>query len=324
MYDKEFDYWLLIRFIDGKANEAEKEQVLAWINSVDANKELYFRVKDILDHQRAAHISTGDVKARWQQVQRALQPERPARSINRRWMKYAAALLIVISATVYFFYRSNSPVQVVVSLLPTDTTRMIRLPDSSQVWLGPGSELRYYQQMAKEGRQVWMKGTGYFEIRRSAQAHEEWERFTVHTQRMDVVVLGTSFVVREDNRRSSVVVNTGAVKAKALQQEVALRSGERWLLENGRTRKEQVNASLYTAWKDDDPLFEKATLVEMVEMLNIIYGYDVKIEKPEQLKGQHFSGRISIKDGPELLKALSIMYNVTIRKEGKQIIIQPK
>ena len=33
MHDKEFDYQLLVRFIDGTANETEQERVLAWINN---------------------------------------------------------------------------------------------------------------------------------------------------------------------------------------------------------------------------------------------------------------------------------------------------
>lgn len=321
MHDKEFDHWLLIRFIDGKANEAEQEQVLAWINSDDGNKELYFRVKDILDRQRAADISQEDVRRQWQQVQQVLGPAKPRGFFNRRWMKYAAMLVLVISIAAYFLSRNSRPPQLVqVKLLLSDTARMISLPDSSLVWLGPGSELQYYKKMDRNWRQVWIKGTGFFNVK----AKEATAPFTVHTQQLDVVVLGTSFVVREDERRSSVVVSTGAVKIRSSQQEEILRRNERWLLEDGKARKEQVNASLYTAWKDDDAHFENTTLAEVAEMLNIIYGYEVRIEKPEQLKAQTFSGRISLKDGPELWNTLSIMYDVTIIKKEKQVLIQPK
>lgn len=321
MQDKEFDYRLLIRFIDGEANEAEQEQVLAWINSADTNKDLYFQVKDILDRQRAAGISQEDVHAQWQQVQRVVHPAKPRGFFNRRWMKYAAMLLLVISITAYFLSRNSRPPQLVqVKLMLSDTARMISLPDSSLVWLAPGSELQYYEKMERNWRQAWIKGTGYFNVK----AKEAAAPFTVHTQRLHVVVLGTSFVVKEDDRRSSVVVSTGAVKIRSAQQEEVLRRSERWLLEDGRARKERVNASLYTAWKEEDAHFENTTLAEVAEMLNIIYGYDVRIEKPEQLKAQTFSGRISLKDGPELWNTLSVMYDVTIIKKETQVVIQPK
>jgi ferric-dicitrate binding protein FerR (iron transport regulator) len=321
MDDKEFNYSLLIRFIDGKASDPEKEQVLAWINSADANKELYFRVKDILDQQRAADISPEDISAQWQRVQRSLAPPRPRIAFNRRWMKYAAIFLLAISIAAYVFYRnSHTPQLVHVALLPSDTARMVLLPDSSQVWLGPGSELQYYKEMERDGRRLWIKGTGYF----SVKAQQAEAPFTVHTRRMDVTVLGTSFVVREDDRRSSVVVSTGAVKISASQQEATLRTNERWLLEDGRSRKETVNAALYTAWKDNDPYFQGATLAEVTDMLRIIYEYDIRIEKPDLLKEQAFSGRISLKDTPELWNTLSIMYNVKIIKKEREIVIQPK
>lgn len=320
MHDKEFDYWLLIRFIDGAANETEQERVLAWINSAAANKELYFRVKDILDRQRAGGIAPEDLSAQWQQVQQALAPEPPRRTISRQWMKYAAVFLLVLSVAAFFFYRSRPPELVLVKLLPTDSARMITLPDSSLVWLGPGSELQYHQQMEKDGRAAWIKGTGYFDVK-TQQADNA---FIVHTQRMEVTVLGTSFIVREDERRSSVVVSTGAVKVNAPQQSLTLHPNERWLLEAGRSRKEPVNAALYAAWKEDDPYFENTSLTEVAEMLSVIYGYDITIEKPEQLKGQTFSGRIALKDRPELWNTLSIMYNVTIIKKERHVTIQPK
>lgn len=321
MHDKEFDYQLLIRFIDGTANETEQERVLAWINSADANKELYFRVKDILDHQRAAGIAPEDLSAQWRQVQQAIAPEPPRRSFSRQWMKYAAVFLLVVSVAAFFFYRSNrSPRMMLVKLLPTDSARMILLPDSSVVWLGPGSELQYHQQMEKDGRDLWIKGTGYFDVK----TQHANNAFIVHTQRMEVRVLGTSFIVREDERRSSVVVSTGAVKVNAPQQVVTLRPNERWLLEDGRSRKERVNAALYAAWKEDDPYLENTSLTAIAEMLSVIYGYDITIEKPEQLKGQTFSGRIALKDRPELWNTLSIMYNVTIIKKERHVTIQPK
>ncbi|HEY0611917.1 MAG TPA: FecR family protein, partial [Chitinophaga sp.] len=301
--------------------ETEQERVLAWINSADANKELYFRVKDILDRQRATGIAPENISAQWQQVQQALQAESPRRSFYGRWMKYAAVFLLAISVAAYFFYRnSGSPNLVLVKLQPADSARMILLPDSSLVWLGPGSELQYHQKMSANGRAVWIKGTGYFDVK----AQHAGQAFIVHTQRMDVTVLGTSFVVREDERRSSVVVSSGAVKVNAPQQALTLHPNERWLLENGRSRKEQVNAALYTAWKDDDPYLENTSLAEVTEMLSVIYGYTITIEKPELLKGQTFSGRIALKDKPELWNTLSIMYNVTIIKKERHVTIQPK
>lgn len=321
MHDKEFDYRLLIRFIDGEANETQQEHVLAWINSNAANKELYFRVKDILDRQRATGIAPADISTQWQLLQRALAPDPPNRSFRPQWIKYAAVFLLAISVAAFFFHRnSRSLERILVRLLPTDTARMILLPDSSLVWLGPGSELQYNREMEEDKRAVWIKGTGYFDV---TTQHTD-NAFVVHTQRMEVRVLGTSFVVREDDRRSSVVVSSGAVKVDASHEAATLRPNERWLLENGKARKEPVNAALYTAWKEDDPYLENTTLTEVAEMLRIIYGYTITIEKPEHLKRQTFSGRIALKDRPELWNTLSIMYDVTIIKKERKVTIQPK
>lgn len=319
MPNNDFDFSLLIKFIDGSATDAEKQHVLAWINSSESNKELYFRVKDILDHQRAADISPENLSAQWSRIQQSLPLQRTPAPFIRQWMKYAALFLLVLSIAAYFLYNNNRTPQLIhLALLPSDTARMFPLPDSSQVWLAPGSELQYYKEM--EDREVWIKGAGYF----SVKAQEAGTPFIVHTRRMNVTVLGTSFVVKEDDRRSSVVVSTGAVKISAAEQESVIRPNERWLLEDGRSRKEKVNAALYTAWKDNDPYLEGATLQEVTDMLRIIYEYDISIEKPELLREQAFSGRISLKDTSGLWNTLSIMYNVNITRKERQIVIQPK
>jgi transmembrane sensor len=137
--------------------------------------------------------------------------------LDRRWLKIAAAVLLLISSAVFTYYHVRRQpedklvVQAVRTQLKENQTEhaiLLQLPDGSSVTLKPRSELRYAIGLTGHLREVNLKGEAFFEIR-----HDVRRPFLVHSGDMVTQVLGTSFNVRtaDFGRTFKVTVSTGKV-----------------------------------------------------------------------------------------------------------------
>ncbi|NML40271.1 hypothetical protein HHL17_23945 [Chitinophaga sp. G-6-1-13] len=313
------DYTILIKFIDGQASPAETAEVAAWLDAAPGNRELYFQVKDILDQQRVSAVTREETDQRWERIADQLQPDVPVRRLHR--LRYAAAILaLVVAGGIAAYVLTRSPKQEPFLTLVSQQSRVqhILLPDSTRIWIKPGSLLRYRN--VKDGmRELWLDGSGYFEVVKNTATP-----FKIHTPGIDIIVLGTSFTVNNDQHNTNVIVNTGLVKASAHEQETLVRPGQRATVVNNTLRMDSVNAQLFAAWKDGDYKFENTTVEELRELLQLNYGYEVNVLQPHKFRNTRISGRMLITDAQSLCNSLSGMLEADVRKDGNRIIIQPK
>ena len=321
----ELDYTILIKFIDGQASPEETAMILAWLKDSPDNQALYFQVKDIFDQQLAAKITAADADQSWQQVLKRLPVAEHRLSPVKQagWLKYAAAILVLIvagGAGAYWLMRPGTrPAPLVTLVSKKASVQTVLLPDSTRIWVKPGGSLKMRDVKEESEREVWLEGSAYFEVVKKAE-----QPFMVHVPDMTVTVLGTSFTVNDDKRHTAVMVNTGLIKATAFNKELLLHPGERGTVVDSQIRMDHINPQLYAAWKDGDYKFENTTIDEIKELLHANYGYEVDILQPQKFRDTRISGRVLITDEVSLCKALGAMLEAGIRKEGNRIIIQPK
>ncbi|WP_212005582.1 FecR domain-containing protein [Chitinophaga sp. HK235] len=317
------DYTILIKFIDGQASPAETAEVAAWLEAAPGNRELYFQVKDILDQLRVSEVTREETDQRWLQIAAQLQQSTDVATPVRRlhWLKYAAVLLVLVIAggiTAYVLTKQPGQQPLITLVSQKPTVQHIVLPDSTRIWVKPGSSLQYRN--VKDGlRELWLNGSGYFEVVKNTATP-----FKIHTPGITVIVLGTSFTVNDDQLSTNVIVNTGMVKASAHSREMLVRPGQRVTVINNQLQMDSVNAQLFAAWKDGDYKFENTSMEEIKELLQINYGYHVEILQPQKLRNTSISGRVLITDELSLCKSLAGMLEADVRKDSNRIIIQPK
>lgn len=318
MEEQDFDYNLLVAFIEGKADAREKAQVLEWLHQNEQHKQLYFQVKDILDYAAAPGVTAEETDQRWQEMAARLTPA-PKGKVIYPWYRVAAAVAVLIMLTTAVLYIWFPARPALVTITNTEATpRAVRLPDSSEVWLLNGSELSYAPRWEKE-REVTLKGTAFFEVSK----HTEYP-FTVKTQQMNIVVLGTSFIANSSATTAAAAVTDGMVKAILPGKEWTLKPDEGVFLENGKSSKQLVHGSYYRMMKAGFFDFNNTSVGEIAEILQVVYGYQVTVRQPETLKERSMSGHMAISDEENLHKAIEVIMHVTIIKNGQQIIIQPK
>lgn len=305
MQQEELFYERLVKVIDGQASPEEAAEVEAWMLAEPANKELFFRVKDILDRDRANRAAT-DTAGAWLQVSGKI-----SRAKRLQWWKYAAMFLFLALAggsAIWLGINRSSGSRTVFELTAGGTPEVKVLPDGSRVWLQPGSSIGY------DERQVQVTGSAFFEV---APAETP---FTVRTADMEVQVLGTSFTIHPH----AVIVSSGKVKAVAGGQEMRVSPGEKVTLQGGRWVKKQVNAQLYAAWKDGDYLFNNTSLEELKDIIASNYGLEVEIRNPDHFRGTGISGPMQIDNIETLKTILSVTLNARVSQNGHIILIQPK
>ncbi|WP_343305754.1 FecR domain-containing protein [Chitinophaga niabensis] len=309
---QEIDYNLLVNVIDGNATPEEMTLVETWLSASEENRELYFRVKDILDQQKADTLNI-DPAAAWEDVTRQLKER--TRVKRMKWLKYAAMVAVLILAGgLITYFNSGRPATPEMQLVQTTTLQSKILPDGTKVWLKAGGTLSYRSSFGKGDRDIWVTGTAFFDV-----AKEETP-FNIHAANMEIAVLGTSFTIHE----KAIIVNSGKVKTTAQGQEMLVLPNERVQITTAGLQKDKVNAQIYGAWKDGDYQFDNTTIDELKDMINSNYGLEVTVITPSAFEGSAISGYMKIADEASLVKILSAMLNASIIRKGDILTIQPK
>jgi ferric-dicitrate binding protein FerR (iron transport regulator) len=129
--------------------------------------------------------------------------KRPSEWIEAPKKRYAKKLLVwmlvamVLSVSLFFTLqtrkRPNLQPDALSSVITKNGSRTkISLPDGSQVWLNAGSKLDYNNNdFAKNTREVFLTGEAFFDV-----VKDPSHPFLVHTDNMQVKVLGTAFNVK--------------------------------------------------------------------------------------------------------------------------------
>ncbi len=113
----------------------------------------------------------------------------------RNIARAVAAILVVAlgSIALYMQLTQNAPVDHSKNILTTKkgSKSNLVLPDGTRVLLNSDTRLSYNQSFGKQVREVTLEGEAFFEVAKDAQ-----HPFIVHTNAMDIKVLGTVFNVR--------------------------------------------------------------------------------------------------------------------------------
>jgi transmembrane sensor len=322
-------------FKDGLSQE-ESLLLLKYLETADTPEEKA-QDRKIWDECRfGTYFTTGESRRLLLKVRDKLENEggflaRPADLLSV-WGKRAAVFagLLIASVSLLFLLQSEERKEFTTSY---QETRELQLPDGTKVILNANSSIRLYTGWGSETdtfqqgettppREVWLKGEAFFCVK----PMENRQKFLVHTEDLDVEVLGTAFNVNSRRRKTKVVLNSGEVKLNTkdeARQELLMKPGElaEFSREAGKFIKENVDTKMYTSWKRKLLVFDDTPLHVIARTLEDIYGYEVNI--PDAASGDIlFSATVRSDDVKTLLTLLSRSCNVKIEKNGKTLVIK--
>lgn len=219
------------------------------------------------------------------------------------------------------------------------------LPDSTQVWLNSGSKLTYNNDFGKTLREVKLSGEAYFDV-----VKNPIKPFIIHTEKMDIKVLGTAFNVKcypgEKQVETSLIHGSIEVTLKSRQSEkIMLKPNEKLILTDDNynrssNNKNQVagknntapepqalvsiipvthnhadNDIIETAWLNNKLVFNKETFEELALRMERWYGVSIAFND-DRLRDNRITGTFENETVQQALKALqyTTRFNYTISK----------
>lgn len=238
----------------------------------------------------------------------------------KTWQRVAAVVTAFLCVSILAFLFLNRDIEWETSY---GQSKKIVLPDGSVVVLNANSSVSYPSKWDDESpREIWLKGEGFFSVTHKSNS----QRFVVHTNDLDVQVLGTKFNVNTRRGKTRVILNSGKVKL-FLQKEqssvVEMRPGDLvdFSATQARLLKKAVKASNYSSWVENKLVFEESTLKEVAQVLEDNYGFKITFTDPELAK-LSFTGTIDSGNVDLLFTILRKTFNLSIIKAEEKITIK--
>ena len=205
------------------------------------------------------------------------------RITNWQYAAIWATLFIGAGLWVITSKRSSEPLVVayVEKHNPSGRRTIITLPDSSQVYLGPESKLRYAKKFDGSTREIDLEGEAFFEVTKNPK-----KPFIIHTGIITTKVLGTSFKVDAFiNKPVTVSVSTGKVRvdrhsANKTESFAVLMPGQTVTWNETDHIKTLGSAVVkdISRWKDGRLVFNEVPLSEIANILERWYGMEISFK----------------------------------------------
>lgn len=260
------------------------------------------------------------------------------------WYRIAAILVIgICSFAAYQFFIKSKPDAALLALnwktinTPSRLTEKLLLADGTTVTLNSETQLKYPAEFKGSSREVYLSGEAFFEVKKDA-AHP----FVIHTDKMSVKVLGTSFDVKayKNDREYTTSLLSGAVQIqlKDKNKQVLLKPSEKFSLQNKRSAdadtlayhisplnlleagENPAAAFMETSWLSHKLIFQEEPFEVLANNLSRWYGVQI-IFKNEKLKDVKFTGLFEKESLNEALKALQLIEFFTYKIADKTVYI---
>lgn len=240
-----------------------------------------------------------------------------------------AAMVVIVFTWFLIEFKTNDQLDskfVALQEIQTKSTDLgqkmtIKLSDGTTVKLNAGSKLEIPKQFVGDTREVRLTGEAYFEVTR-----DELRPFVIDLEGMRVQVLGTSFVIKEDEFLNSqiVAVNSGKVSVRKPDGEmIYLVKNEMSILDNSGNLKKQdiTNTETVFGWTENKLVFDEESFDYVINYLTNWYGvnFTLRAKFDEKIK---YTATYDNPTLEEVLVSLTHVYNFKYQKNGNHIIIE--
>lgn len=307
---KKTNWKLLTKYITEEADLKETQQIENWRQSAEENNLLLNNLKEdqkmINDYKEMKKVDVdkawGNVLGRITAVQQnediSLKTEERKRIIPLLY-KIAASVALVIG--LFLVYKTAQSKNEFLTAYSTDNNTIVTLSDGSKVYLNANARIKYPKEFSNKNREIILEGEAFFEVIPDAS-----KPFIVSAGKSQVMVLGTSFLVKEAKKSIRVFVETGKVSFYEKGKEntsVLLLPGELGVLEKNSLVSTRNSDENIISWKTKKIVFTNETFSEMAEVLEKTFNVDIEVKKPENgncphavkfVEGQSLDGVLNV------------------------------
>jgi transmembrane sensor len=338
---------LLTKYLRNECTQKELKKVLLWINNPDNSETLKKYIDEDWDnfageseHRSHSNLLFEPIKQKIQDKKKNAETNNNHTHVWKQVSRIAAGFLVPVATgylTFYFLVHTQKDNSISYNEItaPLGSKTIIRLGDSTKVWLNSGSTLRYPQKFAGKYREVQLSGEAFFDVKKNKDIP-----FIVTTTELNIKVLGTSFNVKaypeegtiettlikglvtisksgsglnskdviflNPNQRATYVKKNGKLVLAEVEKKVMNNEA---LAEGNKKRKEQiiftknVDTEQFTAWKDEKLVFKNEEFESLCIKLERWYRVEIHI-RDEKLKKFHYTGILRKETINDVIKIL--------------------
>ena len=334
-------YEALVRScLDGKCASDEALELLSWVAESEENRVYFQSQKEADEVWKLTDFAMPDdaaldVDAALASVNQRIDTadESGAKIIEMPWLrrnyKYVSSIAAAVIVALFLGFLVVKPMgsNVTVALNEQNIENPLMLPDGTSVTYNGDAEITYPKHFIKSTRSVDFEGVATFDV-----VTDENKPFVIHCDKMDVEVLGTSFLLNADPASNQYFVDlySGKVKMTAFDEkgnelsQVVVLPGERGVLNlannelKSLTYPEQKAEELMTEHVLD---FNNVVLSTIVEALEYVYKVDIDLNEDYATKKltARFSDQETI---DEVLETIAAVFDFTVTKQDGVYLIR--
>ena len=294
----------------GKLTQDQKEK----ISDFESVKE---ELKKQWDESGNDHIAPNVKEQIWNRIQEKCIGKQIRIVHTELWYTIAASVAIVLVVGILWLLphlevKEQKYIQVIAK-----ENKMYLLPDSSKVWMQPGSVIRYADDFNQD-RKVWLKGTSLFEVRK----HND-SKFRVYLNKAFIEVKGTCFQIKQDQMtQEEITLFSGKINfnVEATGEVIEMKPLQKVTYYPNKAQI-QIENIKNIDWENGKYNFTGIPLAQLIQMINQMYDTNI-ILKDNIRKKSAFTGSIRYDETiDDVLDKICFSLSLKIEKENNQIII---
>jgi transmembrane sensor len=238
--------------------------------------------------------------------------------VELRWYFAAASLALLLTIGGFWLKLNGDKITDEFIKITAQQSQMYTLPDSTKVWMEPGSAIRYAKTFNKD-RKVWLSGNSLFEVYK-----HEGSTFQVYIDKAFIEVRGTCFHVKQTNaEKNEITLFNGKIEfnVEATGQRTVMKPLQKVIYNpsNAETRIEQI-ANI--KWENGKYNFTDIPLQELISIINQMYNSYVILDKGLNHESA-FTGSIRYDEPLEdVVNKICFTLNLNKEEHANRIIIK--
>lgn len=315
---------LIAKYIAGEATSSETSEVERWLSENASNKILLEEMRQALRPMSSKEDDTFSktLETDWSRIRGRTSISNPRKDIsffaNRSLVyKVAAAILVILSGFSFWLYQ-NLNADIKLQNIST-SAKEFHLPDSTKIWLHPGSSIRFANNFNSTDRRVKLEGEGYFEV-----AKDVTRPFFIISGPIETKVVGTKFNIRDDHSgKTTVTVTEGRVIMMNTDNEksVFLQANDVGAFDYATNQlvKSANNDMNFLSWKTGKLQFVATHLNDVCRDLSRFYGKQIAVKDPV-LKDVQITTVLDNISVDEALLIISTTLNLRVEVRDSKIL----
>lgn len=254
----------------------------------------------------------------WKRLEACRKMTKPTRyHFTFQHFTIAASIILFVMAGSLWFLKQNRESTTEYIGFTADKALMYMLPDSSKVWMGTGSNIRYAKNFESQ-REVWLEGEALFDVTKGKKQH-----FIVHIPKAFIEVKGTSFQVKKNKyNKNEITLFEGKVEfnVESTNKRVAMQPLEK-ITHDPETADITLEKVEHVNWENGRYLFTDITLDKLIEIINDRYDSQITLGKDVNKKYKYTGSLYHDEPLENVINKLCYSMSLSIKKKEQEILI---